>query len=252
MPHKESRVRFIPLENSSLFALNRPFHAVIRNTKDPRIKKLVLLEEESAHTEQEVVNTVLSRDAFSAVKELAKRNHTSVSAVIEAIVERHLDAPAAPTPPPGAGRPDATASAARAARMAALEQGAAGRPGHGPEAPPAGPVDFIISNIVEASVLILDGLDEEQERLPEGKREETFEVIHHALKTLIRLKHGEDGGFFSEAGKERLLSLMKDLDHFRSIADEEERALEPEAKPSGARGKASGSTSHGRSHRKKP
>ena len=231
MSPKESRVRFIPLENSSLFALNRPFHAVIRNTKDPKIKKLVLLDAEGANADQEVVNTVLSKAAFEAVKHLARQNQTSVSAVIENIVEQHISLDATAMVPGGPpGNAPARVSAARAARLAALEgQPTTHRPpgqreGHGP----AGPVDFIISNIVEASVLILDGLQEEKDRLPAGKREETFDLIHHALRTLMRLKRGEDGGFFTESGKQRLLSLMKDLDHFRSIADEEERALLPE------------------------
>ena len=227
MSPKESRVRFIPLESSSLFALNRPFHAVIRNTKDPKIKKLVLLDEGGTHADHEVVNTVLSKAAFESVKGIAKHNQTSVSAIIESIVEHHISAAAPAEPGSPDGNAPARVSAARAARMAAL-QGAPDRTpsaqaeGHGP----AGPVDFIISNIVEASVLILDGLQEERKRLPAGKRDETFDLIHHALKTLMRLKRGEDGGFFTDAGKERLLSLMKDLDHFRAIADEEERALE--------------------------
>lgn len=241
MSPKESRVRFIPLENSALFSLNRPFHAVIRNTKDPKIKKLVLIDEEGTHADQEVVNTVLSKEAFQSVKELARQNQTSVSAVIETIVEHHIrinKSPAAATAEAPAGSAPGRVSAARAARMAALEgtaparlpageAGQTARPeGHGP----AGPVDFIISNIVEASVLILDALEEEKGRLPAKKRDETFSLIHHALATLMRLKRGEDGGFFTEAGKERLLSLMKDLDQFRAIADEEERAMEPTRK----------------------
>lgn len=239
MSRKESRVRFIPLENSSLFSLNRPFHAVIRNTQDPKIKKLVLIEDSESHGDQEVVNTVLSRPAFDAVKTMAKAHQTSVSAVIESIVEGYLKRSGASATPPleeFAANPAAFAagaggrsSTARAARMAALEQGGkvAGEvtPGNMPAGHgAAGPVDYIISNVVEASVLILDSLNSDSGLLPKERREETYTLIHHALGTLMALKRGEDGGFFSEAGKERLLTILSDLESFRAIADEEEQA----------------------------
>ncbi len=39
---KPRKIRFVPAENGSVFSIDRPFHALLKDTADPRIKKICL------------------------------------------------------------------------------------------------------------------------------------------------------------------------------------------------------------------
>ena len=196
MKKKESRIRFVPSDSSSLFAVNRPFHAILKDTKDPRIKKLVVDEPgmERASREGGTVYADVPADVYQGLKRLAESSHKSMSAIVEELLTQRLANPQAPAATPGTDTP-------------------------------SGPLDFIIFNVISASVLILDSYYEQEAHLPPAAREKTFRLIHHTLSTLTELKRGDHGGMASPEGRERLLGILEDLEQFRLIAGQEERAL---------------------------
>ncbi len=179
-------IRFLPLEGSSLFALNRPFKAVLKDTSDPRIKKIHMEADASGISgEDTIVNTVVTKELLDRLKQEAVANHQSISARIETILEDHF-----------AHGPRST---------------------EGDSAPPAGesPTDFIIFNIIEAADLILDGASPRQ-------KEETFRVFQHALKILLSIKKTE-GGRITENARKKLMKVLDDLGRLKMIAEQEER-----------------------------
>src|SRR5690606_442079 len=134
-----------PSDSSSLFALNRPFHAILKDTSDPRIKKLVI-EESSQQTAagEETIRTVVPGDVFLELKKRAQESRQSVSAVVEEILQTHTRSPGTPTT-------SAPTAAADAGKQAAPRTGSA-----------QSPVDYITFNVVSAAVLILDSFYEQE------------------------------------------------------------------------------------------
>ena len=221
-----SRIRFIPIAGDSLFAINRPFKAELKNTQDPHIKKLRIIPDETLpNPEGETVRTIVSPDTFNNLKKDARKKQTSISAVIENIVESFYEALRAPTPSPAdyyEQRPGAPETSAFTDRYSAQPATPPYVPGQERPTRPSqlfdergNPLDYILLHIIEAADLILD------EATPRLK-EEVFGVIHHALKILVEIKK-ESGGAITAQAKQKLLTILDDLGRLRSIADAEVR-----------------------------
>ncbi|MBX7057510.1 MAG: hypothetical protein K1X75_05545 [Leptospirales bacterium] len=137
---RSQQVRFVPAEGASLFALRRPFRAVLSRTGDPHIIRIRLLDE--------------AQDALQS----------SVQS-------------------PGDARSDALAV-----------------------------IDHVTIKLIEAVVLLLDAGDARQ-------RTAAVEVIHHALKQLIRVRR--DAAVDPNSARSELVQLLSDLRNLEVIAEDE-------------------------------
>lgn len=184
-----SRIRFIPLKVGSLFSRNRPFKAVLKDTGDPRIKKILLEEDDTSPETGEVrLQSELPQELYQQLQVEARTKQKSVALQLADILREHYRKPelseeVKKTPPLFSG------------------QGT--------------PIDYILFNIIEASDLLLDEADL---RL----KDETFHVLHHALKILLSIKK-DTGGTITSRTHERLLQILRDLHRLRHIAEEEEQ-----------------------------
>lgn len=86
---KERRIRFVPGQGSEVFARSRPFHVILKDTGDPRIKKLQLEDAPDTDGDQIVVN--LPADLRQRLRSDAAREGLSVSARIEALLRGHYE-----------------------------------------------------------------------------------------------------------------------------------------------------------------
>jgi len=125
--NKERKVKFIPAEGSTLFAGDRPVKAILKDTRDPRIKKIKKDEDHQRSDEYRAVEANLPTALYKKLHAEAKKNGHSVSSQISILLNRHFESPAAPAVSP----------------LQDL-------------------VEYVMGNIIEAVDLILDAADMQQ------------------------------------------------------------------------------------------
>lgn len=85
---RERRIRFVPGKGSYLFAQAQPFHATLKDTGDPRIKKLTL----DARTTggDELLQIGIPPEILTKLKREAREHGRSAAAQAEEILERYF------------------------------------------------------------------------------------------------------------------------------------------------------------------
>ncbi len=147
---RERRVRFVPGAGSFVFAQARPFHAILKDTGDPRIKKLHI---ESPLDSGNALQIGLPPALLERLKAEATRHQRTVTSQIESILHDYFQG--------------GTGSSAGTANVAGAREN---------------PLDRVFLNIMEAADLTLD------EAGPDLQRR-ILNVIRHSFQSLVLLRN---------------------------------------------------------------
>lgn len=85
---RERRIRFVPGQGSFVFAQSRPFHAILKDTGDPRIKKLQL--DDAPGVNGELLQISLPLELLDSIKAEATRHRRSATAQVETILKDYF------------------------------------------------------------------------------------------------------------------------------------------------------------------
>ncbi len=197
------KVQFVPRAHNSLFAVHEPFHAVLADTKNPRILKLL---RSATRPGKRKVKVKIGRKLLERLRVISRKTQRPIRLKIE---KRAPGQHGMPEVPPTALPPRASVQTASTHSTTGYSTQSSALPFHPAELHSL--IEELMARTKEATELILDGA---------GPAEYAFvrTAGEKALRALQTIDHGMEQNLADEI-RRGLSTLLSNLNDLRHMAD---------------------------------